>query len=49
MDNINHILEIEEPMIVWKHEGPSIVRSNNYAYYFKDQNLGLALNTEHAL
>lgn len=49
IDNINHILEIEEPMIVWKHEGPSIVRSNNYAYYFKDQNLGLALNAEHAL
>lgn len=48
-DHIDHILEIEEPMVVWKHEGPSIVRANNYAYYFKDQNLGLALNSEHAV
>lgn len=48
-DNIEHILHIEEPMIVWKEEGPSIVRANNYAYYFKEQNLGLAFNSEHAV
>lgn len=40
---------IEEPMIIWKWDDNSIVRGNSCAYYYKDQNMGLALNEYYAL
>lgn len=42
-------LEIDEPAVVWKQDGPSIVRANNNAFYYKEQNLGLAMNVKHAV
>jgi glycosyltransferase involved in cell wall biosynthesis len=38
----------EEPAVNWVNIGPSIVRADNTAYYYRDQNMGLALNAEHA-
>lgn len=39
----------EENAINWITDNNSLVRANDCAFYFKDQNMGLALNMEHAL
>lgn len=43
------ICEIDDILDVWKFSGPSIVRKDDYAFYYKEQNIGLALNAEHVL
>ena len=47
IDNINRVFHNDEPVVVWKTTGPSIVRSNNYAFYYRDQNHGMSYNGAH--
>ena len=39
----------EDAAVVWKWNGPSIVRENDCEFYYKKQHLGLALNSLHAI
>lgn len=48
-DNINRIYQDDNPVIVWKFTGPSIVRAENNAFYYRDQNIGMSINGEHIL
>lgn len=48
-DGIERIYSDDTPAVVWKSSGPSIVRSNNYAFYYEKQNMGMAINGEHIL
>lgn len=48
-DNCDRIYNDMNPAVVWKSTGPSIVRSDNCAFYYRDQNMGMALNGEHIL
>lgn len=43
------ILHDFTPTVVWKVSGPSLVRSNDCAFYYKEQNLGMAINGEHII
>lgn len=48
-DGIDRIYSDDTPAVVWKSSGPSIVRSDNYAFYYEKQNMGMAINGEHIL
>lgn len=48
-DNVPRIYEDDLPSVVWKHTGPSIVRAEDCAFYYRDQNMGMAINGEHVL
>ena len=47
--NNSIIAHYDNPAVVWKKEGPSIVRENDCAYNFKKQNLGYAINAKHVI
>lgn len=48
-DQVAHIYIINDPAVNWNNIGPSIVRFNNCEFYYHQQNLGFALNSEHCL
>ena len=48
-DNIDRIFHSDNPVVVWKCTGPSIVRAENHAFYYRDQNNGMSYNGEHVL
>lgn len=48
-DGIQRIWHSEEIAVVWKVNGPSIVRADNCAFYFRDQNVGMSINGRHIL
>lgn len=48
-DNIQRIFHGEDPAVVWKVTGPSIVRKDNCAFYYRDQNKGMSINGLHIL
>lgn len=48
-DGLQHIYEFENPAVVWKVTGPSVVRANNCEFYYRRQNSGMAQNAMHAL
>lgn len=48
-DGISRIYHDDNPVVVWKYTGPSIVRSENHAFYYRDQNIGMSINGEHIL
>jgi hypothetical protein len=49
IDSIGHIYQTDDVAVVWKNTGPSIVRAENCAFYYRDQNTGMAINGEHIL
>lgn len=44
-----YIYENPEAAVNWTFIGPSLVRANNFEYYYHHQNYGYAVNTEFAL
>lgn len=48
-DGLSHIFEYDNPTVVWKARGPSIVRANDCEFYYRTQNTGMAFNAIHAL
>ena len=48
-DGIQRIYHGETPAVVWKVTGPSIVRADNCAFYYREQNVGMAINGKHIL
>lgn len=47
--NIDTVYHNNEIAIIWKVDENSITRLNNHAFYYKEQNLGLAFNMKHAI
>lgn len=47
--DLNHVLYVQDPLVLWTHDPTSIVRSNNYEFMFSSQNIGLAINAHHAI
>lgn len=41
-DDVAYCLEVDEPGVIWKHDENSITRNNDCAFYYKEQNNGLA-------
>lgn len=41
-EGIGYCLEVDEPAVIWKNDINSITRNNDCAFYYKEQNNGLA-------
>lgn len=48
-DGIQRVYHGDDPAVVWKVTGPSIVRAENCAFYYRDQNVGMSINGQHLL
>ena len=48
-DGIQRVYHGEDAAVVWKVTGPSIVRAENCAFYYRDQNQGMSINGQHAI
>lgn len=48
-ENVERVYQDNNPAVVWKCTGPSIVRADDCAFYYRDQNMGMAINGEHIL
>lgn len=47
--NINSIYHIDEPAVLWTIDTESLTRKEKGAFYYREQNLGLALNNIYAV
>ena len=47
--NPEGLVPVENPFICWRMDMNSIVRRDNGAFYFKEQNIGLAKNAEYVI
>lgn len=48
-DGIQRVWHSEDDAVVWKVSGPSIVRADECAFYYRDQNKGMSINGLHVL
>lgn len=48
-DGIQRIWHGEDDAVIWKVSGPSIVRADDCAFYYRDQNKGMSINGIHIL
>lgn len=43
------LMNLKEPAIIYSNDTNSITRKNNYSFFYKEQNYGLALNSIHVV
>lgn len=48
-DNIDHVCHYTDPLVYWKNDPDSITRRNECAFYYKENNMGLARNGGYAI
>lgn len=48
-DGLDHIYHYNEDIVCWRNDAGSLTRQNNCAYYYKENNMGLAQNSTYAI
>lgn len=48
-DGVDHVCHYTDPLIYWKNDPDSITRRNDCAFYYKENNMGLAKNGGYAI
>ena len=48
-DGVDHICHYTDPIMCWKNDPDSITRRNECAFYYKENNMGLAKNGSYAI
>ena len=48
-DGVDHVCHYTDPLICWKNDADSITRRNDCAFYYKENNMGLAKNGSYAI
>lgn len=48
-DGIDHIYHTDDLIVCWRNDSDSLTRENNCAYYYKENNMGLAQNCHFAI